>query len=61
MGVLKLRAGAPRKVQGARCTLIREEKDIAAVPPLAERVKRCGGDARTSEEGNLSTDPQEVP
>lgn len=26
---------------------------------LAERVKMCGSDARTSEKGNLSTDSQE--
>lgn len=43
----------------ALCSLIQEENSITAVPPLAEKVKMCGGDARTSEEGNLSTDPQE--
>lgn len=58
-GLLHL-PGAPHKVQGARCVFIQEENNITAAPPLAERVKRCGGDGRTSEEGSLSSDPQEV-
>lgn len=64
VGVLKFGAGtgrsSPSSVQGALCSLIQEENKITAVPPRAERVTTHGGDARTSEEGSSSTDPQEV-